>query len=175
MNRNTYDVTTGLIYLVDRNDDPNVTGVLLDQIDNLPSLWHYSVIRRNDKDYDICHSGTASTHSRESSVSWCIKECNGSWGVVVAPILNRDRHRKGTDVLGDTTSFTFSYRSGAKGVKQSGFAMIDVSHNSNYRWAREKLGRIGMWRSVEASDEVNVHVARKGTQTKHRGQKPIHR
>ena len=104
--RRAHNVHTGLIDLVDRNN--RVQFLTLDEVQHLPRLRHDSVVCSDHQYYDVRYTRSSSSHGRESSVTWRVQECNGFRSFAGA---GGYWDGKCANVLGDSTGFTFCYRS----------------------------------------------------------------
>ena len=92
---NLLNICIRLIYLINRNN--YINACCLGMVDSLYSLWHYTIISRNDKNRYICCLCSTHSHCRECLMSRCIKEGN-----LLAIYLNCVC----TDVLCDTTGLS---------------------------------------------------------------------
>jgi hypothetical protein len=70
----TYDIAAWLIDLIDRDDYADLLAVFLDELYNLPRLWHNAIVRCHDENNNIRHLSAARAHRREGSVPWCIEK-----------------------------------------------------------------------------------------------------
>lgn len=106
----THDVNAGLINLIDSNNNTDV--LLVDEVDDLAGLRHDTIVRRNNKDDDVCHPSAACAHCRKGRVSRSVQECDGTC-FTIAGYGNRE----GTDMLRDTARLTLRNRCRAQRVE----------------------------------------------------------
>ena len=115
-------ICTGLIYLVYCNDYLNICGLCM--VYGLYRLGHDAVVSRNNEDHDIGGIGTSHTHRREGLMSGGVKE-----GYL--PALDADRI--GSYGLGNAACLLFGDVALSYGIKQRGLAVVDVTHDADYR------------------------------------------
>ena len=118
---NTFRICAGFINLI--NGYHNRHPCILRMMDCFHSLRHNAVVSRYDQDSDIRQLCAAGAHCCKCLMSRSIKKCNLM--IFITDLV-------GTDTLCDTAGFMHSHIRRAQRVKQSCFAMINVSHNSNY-------------------------------------------
>ncbi|MPM91011.1 hypothetical protein SDC9_138136 [bioreactor metagenome] len=124
-----FDVGVRLINFIDGNDDGD-TGRLC-MVDGFYSLRHDAVVRRNDQNGNIGDVGTASPHGGKGRVARGVEEGN-------FPTCRFDL--VGTDVLRDAAGLARRHMGVSNGVKQGGFAVVDVAHDDDNRAAGLKIG-----------------------------------
>lgn len=97
--RTTYDVSAGLVDLVDSHNDTDL--LLVDQVDHLAGLRHDTIVGCDDKDDNVRHPCTASAHSRERGMSRSVQERDGA--SIIPNTAAGDGNGEGTDMLRNTT------------------------------------------------------------------------
>ena len=116
-------VGSRLVYLVDGKDHRHTCSLRV--VDGLDGLWHYRVICGDDDNGDVCHLGSAGTHSGEGFVSRRVEECY--------PLSVRQYHVVCTDVLRDSSCLSGDHVGFPDVVQQGGLSVVDVSHHGHYR------------------------------------------
>ena len=122
-----------LVDLVDRHDDRHIGRLRV--VHCFERLRHHAVIRRDHDDDDIRHLRAACTHAGESLVTRGIEE--DDLAAECRRVLLGDADLVGTDVLRDATGLARGHVCFADCIQQRGLAMIDVTHDSDDRWAHD--------------------------------------
>ena len=143
-------IGTRLIYLVDGEDNRD-TGCLC-VVDSLYCLRHYLVIGSNNDDGNICHLGTAGTHSGKCLVARGVEECD------LASVGSG--HLVGTDMLGNTAGFACDNVGLADIVKQRRLTVVNVTHNGDDGVARHQVfGLVFFLNLVQRVDNLRAGKA----------------
>ena len=131
---NLVGVGTGLIHLVDGNDDGNFRGFRV--VDGLHGLGHDAVVRCHHQNGNVGTHGAALTHGSKCGVTGGVQEGDG-----IAVDLDGVR----ADVLGDAAGLAGSNVGLADGIQKAGLAVVDVTHDHHHgRTAFQLLGGIHM-------------------------------
>src|ERR1700733_3371610 len=117
-----------LVDFVDRNDDGDFGGVRV--IDGFEGLRHHAVVSGHDQHNNIGRLGAARAHASESLVTGSVEE--NDLAAEGGRFFVGDANFVCADVLGDASGFTFGHAGQANGVEQSGFAVIDMSHDRDH-------------------------------------------
>ena len=123
-------VGAGHIHLVDGHDDGDVRR--LGVVDGLYGLGHDAVVGRNDQDGDVRDGRAAGAHTGEGLVTRGVQE--GDRAAL-------DVDGVGADVLRDAAGLSGGDVGLADVVQQAGLAVVDVTHDHDYRGARLQLLR----------------------------------
>ena len=116
------------VHLVDSNNNGHLC--CLGMVNSLNGLGHYTVVCSNYQNSNVSYLGTTSTHSGEGFVTGGIQKDD-----LLALVINLIC----TNVLGNTARFACGYISFANSVQQRGFAVVNVTHNSDYRRTGQAL------------------------------------
>ena len=120
----TLNISTWLINLVDCNYDLNACRLRM--ADSLYCLRHHTIISCYNQNCNICGVCTTHTHSCESFMSRCIQECD---------LLSANLYYRSTDMLCDTAGFSTCYICLTDCIQKRCFTMVNVPHNTDYRWS----------------------------------------
>ena len=93
---------------------------------------HHRVIGSHNNNHDIGYLRTTCTHGSKRLMSRCIEEGN-------LPTV-RQLHIISTDMLGNTSCLTSNDVGLTDIVKQRCFTVVNMSHHSNNRCARNEVG-----------------------------------
>ena len=140
----TFDICTWFINLVDGNDDLNTCCFCM--ADSLYSLRHYTIICCYDQNCDICGVCTTHTHGCKSFMSRCIQECD---------LLTVNLYYRSTDMLCDTAGLAACYVCLTDCIQKRCFTMIDMTHNTDYRWSRNHIFLVFFVLFEEFFDDVH--------------------
>jgi len=125
-----------LVDLVDGHDELNV-GRLLDELDDFSTLGHDSIVRCDDENDDIRDLGSSSSHGGEGSVSWSVEEADRSrlGGVGIG---GRNGDGEGSNVLSDSSCFSFGDGGFSESIEKGCLSVIDVALQEGRKKRREK-------------------------------------
>ena len=124
-------ICSRLVYLVNREHHGHVRS--LSVVDSLYGLGHHGVVGGDDyyrKVGELCASGT---HGSEGLVSRSVEEGDAA---AVGQL-----HVIGTDVLGYASRLAGNHVGLAYVVEQRGLAVVDMTHDGNYRRPRKQVFR----------------------------------
>ncbi len=117
-------------------------------IDRLHGLRHDAIIRRHDKDCDICRVCTAHTHRRERLMSRRVKESN---------FLSIDIDGIRTNMLCDTSRFLVCHVGLSDRIQERGLAVVYMPHNTDDRRSRHHILLILILLFQELLNDVNFY------------------
>ena len=93
-------------------------------VDGLHGLGHHAVVGGYHQDRNIRRIGSAHTHSRKCLVSRRIQEGN---------LLTVNSYHISADVLRDSACLPVNHMGIADGVQKGGFAVVYMTHYTDYR------------------------------------------
>ena len=118
----SFNVCTWFINLVDCNNDFYTCCFCM--ADSLNSLWHDTIISRDNEYCNISRVCTTHTHCCECFMSRCIKESD---------LLSVDFNNRGTDVLCDSTCLASCYMCITNCIQKGCLTMVNMTHNADNR------------------------------------------
>ena len=136
-------VSFRLVTFIDSNDHRTVCGTSV--VDRFDGLLHDAIISGNNKDDDVRDFRTAHPHFGESFVARRVNKSDDIAGFAFDLIR--------PDMLGDAARFASSNISRTNSVKNRGFTVVNVTHDSNNRRTRLHIAFIFI---SFINDDVNV-------------------
>ena len=141
----TFNIGTWFINLVNSNNDLNACCFCM--ADSLYCLRHYTIVRCNNQNCNICRISTTHTHCSKCFMSRSIQESN---------LLSVDLYHRSTDMLCDTASLTSGYICFTDSIQKRCLTMVNVTHNTDNRWSWNHLGFILFFLFQKFSDHIHL-------------------